>query len=320
MGSHPITAVYNGDANYVGSTSTPALNQVVNTAATTTRVVSSANPSVFGQSVTFTATVASTFGALVPAGETVTFMDGATTLGTGMTNGVGVATFTTSTLAVGIHSITTVYGGDLNFTGNTSSPALTQIVNKAATTTTLVSSVNPSAFGQSVTFTATLSSAFGAAIPNGETVTFKDGATALGTATVNSGVATFAISTLIVGTHPITAVYGGDANFLTSTSAPVLNQVVTKPGTTTTLTSSPNPSAFGQAVTFTATVSSAFGTVPAGEIVTFKDGAITLGTGMLNGSGMATFTISTLTVGNHPITAVYSTAMRANVVAAPPRR
>ena len=85
-------------------------------------VVSSANPSVFGQSVTFTATVtANAPGSGTPTG-TVTFMDGSTTLGTGTLNGSGVATFSTSGLSVGSHSITAVYGGDTDFTTSTSSP------------------------------------------------------------------------------------------------------------------------------------------------------------------------------------------------------
>ena len=97
------------------------------------RVVSSANPSVFGESVTFTATVtANAPGSGIPTG-TVTFLDGSTTLGTGTLNGSGIATFSTSALTVGSHSITVVYGGDTDFTTSTSS-ALTQVVNQDATT------------------------------------------------------------------------------------------------------------------------------------------------------------------------------------------
>src|SRR5439155_5954095 len=133
---------------FTGSTSV-ALTQTVNKANTTTTVASSANPSVFGQSVTFTATVAVVApGAGSPSG-TVTFLDGATTLGSGALSG-STATFSTSALAVGSHSITASYGGDTNF--NTSASAvLTQTVNKANTTTSVASSVNPSVFGQSVT-------------------------------------------------------------------------------------------------------------------------------------------------------------------------
>jgi Bacterial Ig-like domain (group 3) len=294
-GDHTITAVYGGDANYGASTSAP-LTQTVNIASTTTAVASSVNPSGFGQSVTFTATVT---GLILPPTGTVTFKDGATTLGTGTLNGSGQATFSTTTLAAGSHSITAVYGGDTIYASSTS-PILTQNVNSNSSTTTIVSSVNPSALTQSVTFTVTVTGSGGT--PTG-TVTFKDGSTTLGTRTLDgSGQAAYTTSTLLPGDRIITAVYGGDSNYGASTSAP-LTQTVTILPSSTTLVSSLNPSAYGQSVTFTATVT---GTVltPTGT-VTFKDGATTLGTGTLDGSGQATFSTSTLAGGSHSITAVY---------------
>ena len=94
----------------------------------TTTVTSSLNPSAYGQSVTFTATVAAGHVGTGTPGGTVTFMDGTATLGTGTLNGSGIATFTTSTLSAASHAITAVYGGDANHTGSTSS-AVTQTVN-----------------------------------------------------------------------------------------------------------------------------------------------------------------------------------------------
>ncbi len=288
------------------TTNSTTVTFVIQKASTTTTVVSSANPSVFGQAVTFTATVAVVApGAGSPSG-TVTFLDGATTLGTGTLSG-GIATFTTSALAVGSHSITASYGGDTNFNGSTSA-VLTQTVNKANTTTGVVSSLNPSTFGQSVTFTATVAVvAPGAGSPSG-TVTFLDGATTLGTGTLSGGTATFTTSTLAAGSHSITASYGGDGNFNTSTSA-VLTQTVNKANTTTTVASSANPSVFGQSVTFTATVAvvSPGAGSPAGT-VNFLDGATVIGTGTLSASApfIATFATSTLAVGAHSITASYA--------------
>jgi hypothetical protein len=294
--THSITAVYGGNANFATSTSV-ALTQTVNTAATTTAVASSVNPSVFGQSVTFTATVTSGAGG-TPTG-TVTFKDGATTLGTGTLNASSIAALSTSPGAGGAHSITAVYSGDNNFSSSTS-PALTQTVNLAATSSAVTSSANPSGAGQAVTFTATVTSAAGT--PTGN-VTFKDGATALGTGALNaSGVATFATSTLAAGGHSITAVYGGDTNFATSTS-PVFAQSVRGP-TTTALVSSANPSMISQSVTFTATVTSTAAGTPTGTI-TFKDGATTLGIGTLNVSGLATLSTTVLAGGSHAITAAY---------------
>ena len=86
----------------------------------------------------------------------------------------------------------------------------------------------------------------GTGTPTG-TVTFKDGSTTLGTGTLSGGTATFSTSQLAVGPNSITAVYGGDTNFTTSTSS-ALTQTVNQDGTTTTVTSSANPSVFGQTV------------------------------------------------------------------------
>ena len=159
------------------------------------------------------------------ASGTVTFKDGATTLGTGTLNGAGVATFTTATLSVGHHTITAVYGGDASFNASTSN-TVDQEVQKADTATALASSANPSKFGQSVTFTATVTVvAPGAGTPTG-TVTFKDGATTLGTGTLNgAGVATFTTAALAAGSHYITATFSGDGSFNGSTSS-VLKQDV----------------------------------------------------------------------------------------------
>jgi hypothetical protein len=103
---------------------------------------------------------------------------------------------------------------------------LTQSVNKAATSTTVTSSLNPSSRNQRVTFTATVSANTPATKTPTGTVTFKDGNTNLHTATLNgSGQASYSVSNLSRGTHQITAVYAGSSNFLTSTS-PVLVQTV----------------------------------------------------------------------------------------------
>src|SRR5450755_2905297 len=118
---------------------------------TTTTLTSAPNPSTYGQAVTFKAAVTSKLGA-PPDGETVSFMKGTTVLGTG-TLSAGSASFTTSALKVGNNAITAVYGGDASFAGS-KSKAVKQVVEKATTTTALVSSLNPSKVGQSVTFTA----------------------------------------------------------------------------------------------------------------------------------------------------------------------
>ena len=300
-GSHSITAVYLGDLNYQGSTSSP-LNQTVNKVSTTVSVASSVNPSAYGQLVTFTAMV-TTSGSAAPTG-TVMFYDGTTQIGAGQVTN-NTATLTINSLSAASHSITAVYGGDSNYQGSTSSP-LNQTVNKGSTTVSVGSNVNPSAYGQPVTFTATVTGQY-SGTPTG-TVTFMDGATTLGSGTLNgSGIATYTTSSLALGQHSMTATYAGDANDNGSTS-PVLTQTVQQPtlaATRTTLASSANPSMSGSSVAFTATVTTSGSTAPTGT-VTFMDGATTLSSGTLNGSGIATYATSSLAVGQHSMTAVYS--------------
>ncbi len=292
VGTHPIVGAYSGAVGYAPSTST-ALNQVVDRAPTTTVTASNANPSIIADSVTFTATVASAAG--TPSGS-VTFADGPTTIGTAtLVN--GTAALTTATLGTGTHAITATYNGDTNFTPSTSTP-LSQVVKTAASTTSISSDANPSTSGDAVTITASVASTIA---PTGS-VTFTDGATVLGTPGLVSGQASITVSTLGVGSHPITATYNGDTNSLPSVSS-TLTQVVNASGSATTINSDTNPSGLGQPVTFTASVTSTAGT-PTGTVA-FADNGIAFGNAPLT-NGTASITVSNLTVGSHPITAAYS--------------
>jgi hypothetical protein len=301
-GNHTITATYGGDVNFAGSTS-PAITETVNKGSSTSTVSSSLNPSNVGSAVTFTATVTPVAPATATPTGTVTFLDGASTMGTAAVDGTGHATFTTSTLSGGNHTITVNYGGDANYTGSTSA-AITQTVNGASSTTSLTSSLNPSVVGQAVVFTATVSPGSGSGTPTG-TVTFLDGAATVGTASLSSGKATLSTTTLSAKNHTITASYGGDSNFAGSTSGP-LTQTVNKASTSTAVVSSFNPSDSGSAVTFTATVTPVApgGGVPSGT-VTYFDGTTSLTNITLSG-GKAAFTTSTLSIGTHSITVKYN--------------
>jgi len=218
VGTSNITVIYGGGTDFSSSTS-PALAQVINPASTSTSMASSLNPSRYGQSVTFTATVSA--GAYGTPNGNVAFKDGTTTVAT-VALVSGKATLV-RTFPTGTHSLTAVYAGTASYLTSTS-PVFTQTVTHAVTTTALASSLNPATHGTSVTFKATVTAATGS-IPTG-TVTFKNGSTVLGAATINSaGVASFATSTLTVGTHSMTAVYGGNANDAASTST-ALSQVI----------------------------------------------------------------------------------------------
>jgi hypothetical protein len=297
VGTHSVTAIYAGGANLSGSTSA-VLSQVVNGASTTTAVSSSANPSTFGQGITLSATIQTAFGGN-PTG-TITFLDGTTSLGSATVTS-NAAQLSLSSLLAGSHSITAKYSGDANFSGSTST-AFTQTVNQGSTATSTASSLNPSVFGQSVVFTATVHPPAGTTASG--TVTFLDGATSLGTAAVANNSAQLAVSGLALGTHSLTASYGGNAN-LSGSASSLLTQTVSQAATATGISSSANPATFGQAVTFTATVQPAAGGVPTGT-VTFFDGGGQIGAGSLSG-GVAQFTAAgeALATGTHSITARY---------------
>ena len=199
-----------------------------------TTLQSSAPQITRGTAVTFTATVhgANLRGVPpVPTGS-VTFFDGSTQLGAEVAlNASGVAALSppTSTLATGTHGITAHYSGDANYVSSVSAVLGEVIEQSGSATGTPTSSANPSAPGQAVTLSATVASTVpgDTLVPTGS-VTFNDGTKALGSGTLNaSGVATLTTSSLAIGTHSITAVYGGDTNFTASTSS-ALNQVVSQ--------------------------------------------------------------------------------------------
>ena len=294
-----MTAVYSGDANY--NTATSAVdNQVVNKATLGQNglaniiLTSSPNPSTVGQSVTFAATV--------PSGVTgtVQFVDGTTILGTGTIAGT-TATFTTTTLAVGTHPVTAVYSGDANYNPATSAVD-NQVVNQQSTTTTVASSLNPSAFMQSVTFTATVAPTSGSTQPTGTVQFSVDGTAAGSPVTLNNGTAAFTISTLAVGLHSVTAVYTPDTGSFTGSNGSISQQVGAVSTSTTTLSVAPGSVMYGDTATLTAVVAPSFAT----GTVSFYEGTTLLGTASLDGTGTAVLPISTLNAGVHNITAKYN--------------
>jgi hypothetical protein len=217
-GVHTIQAAYSGDPNNAQSSGTT--QQTVIGLPTSTAVVGAPNPSSGGQSVTFTATVTGTS----PTG-TVTFTDGANAIVncSGVLLTSGTAKCVTSALSSGVHTINAAYSGDA--TNASSSGSTQQTVNgpPPPTTTKVVSSLNPSPVGQSVTFTATVTGA----APTGS-VSFTDGTTAIAGCTGvllggggNSPIALCTTSALARGMHTIRAKYSGDGANATSTGTVV---------------------------------------------------------------------------------------------------
>ena len=296
-----IEASFSGDVNYSGSSGT--LVQTVNQAATTTALSSSVNPSVTGQTVTYTATVtvnAPGFGT-PSAADTVAFTDNGLTISgcSAVPLSGGVAHCPTSESTAGSHSIVATSSGDTNFAGSFGS--LTQTVNKANTSTQVTSSTNPSIIGQQVTFTATVTIAApgGGSLPTTDTVSFTDNGVGMsGCSAVNlngSGQATCSTIYLAVGVHNIVATYAGDPNYNASTSS-TLVQTVTTPAhqTQTSVVGNPNPVKKNVSVTFTATVTvTGGGSIPTSYTVAFLNGNTPIAgcaSVNLNSSGQASCT------------------------------
>jgi hypothetical protein len=236
VGNYPIIAIYSGDANFQPSTSPPTIliiEQMGGGQATTTSLSMNPNPAQLGETVTLTARVTGGTGLGQMITGTVSFYEDGNLnpIGTGTLDASNTATFSSSNFALGPHSMTAVYGGDSNFAPSVS-PAVTLTIvqqGQLTPTTTSVSSSNSNAnFGDTVVFTATVQGGMGSG-PTG-TVTFLDAGSTLGTGTLVSGsssssTAIYSTSSLSIGSHTITAQYGGDSQFQGSTSPPLTQNV-----------------------------------------------------------------------------------------------
>lgn len=291
MGPHTIEADYSGDSSF--TTSLGLVKEKVGTAASTVTVTSSANPSVYGQLITLTATVTDSAGQ-TPTGLVV-FAEGSTVYGTVALSG-GAAQVVLPALAAGNHTISAQYSGDSS--NGPAKVSYKQTITGVTSTTVVTTSAEPSTYGQSVTFTATVSGSIGT--PTG-TVTFKNGTSTLGTVALSGGQATLTVTTLSGGTHTINAVYNGSSQYASSSGS--VSQIIEPAVTTTALTSSENPAIYGDTVTFTATVGSAAAAAPSGN-VTFKDGKTVVGAVPLV-NGQAQVSTSLLATGSHTLTATY---------------
>lgn len=291
-GSYPITisatnAAGTGTQNFTltvsGTTQAPAITSA-NSATFTIGVIGS-----FTITATGSPAPKLTESGTLPGG--VAFIDngnGTATLGgtpVGGTTGTYILTFTAS-----------------NGVGSNATQRFALTVIKEPTSAVVTSSGNPSLVGQPVTFTATVNSSIGAPL-NGDTITFLDGTTSIGTGTLSAGVATFTTSLLAAGTHHIRASYVGDTAFSKSTSTAIL-QMVNKYATSTAVVSNLNPSIYGQPITFTATVTAA-GPYPVTGWVEFRSGSNLLLTLHLSGN-TASFTFPSFAAGSRSITSVYS--------------
>jgi sugar lactone lactonase YvrE len=300
LGSHSITAVYSGDnANYQ-STSLPLIQTIEQP--TRLNVLSSAIPATVFETVTFTATL--TGGGAAPTGN-ITFTYDSTSLGSSALISGGatsVAILATAILPSGNHTITASFAGDSRNFG--SSYSFLQTVNLAPSVTALSTNSPIVSFGTPITFTAAVSGV-SVSTPTGNVI-FKDGQVVLGTSALNSlGVATYTNTTLIAGSHSITATYQGNADYAVSTSTQSVTETIQQASTSTALSVGSPTSIARQTVTFTAIVTSSVGHVPTGT-VTLMTGTVVVCSGALSANGTVSCSSSNLLVGADSIVASYA--------------
>ncbi|HET7832321.1 MAG TPA: Ig-like domain repeat protein [Gallionella sp.] len=196
-------------------------NALVMQSPTTSTLSITPSSAMAGQTVTLTMTVTGTNPAAPPAG-TVVFKEGLNVVLASVPLNNGIATLDTRFNTTGLHAVTASYGGDTNNGGTSKTTWFT--ITAAATTIHLTASANPVRPGQAVTLTATVTGAN----PTG-TITFKNGNTILGAASLAAGSATLAQAFNTVGDYSLMATYSGDTNNLTSASSPITVAVTVEP-------------------------------------------------------------------------------------------
>ena len=271
---------------------------------TTVSISASDAAPTLGEAVTFTVDVTGTSTDETPTGTVQLFIDGRPLGGPLPLVGGTASSVPDATLRLGPHTVTAQYVSDAEFASGMGTLAGNFAV-RAATGTTVAASTASLAFGQPVTFTATVSDlTLGAGAPAGF-VDFTDATTGVdfGTGEVINGVATLSpFAPLGVGTHEIVATYLGNSEFFGSASAPQATVVSVVPAPTTTTAAVSMPSTvYGPAVTFTASVTSALGT-PVGA-VDFYDltTGTDLGTVAAGANGVASTPPITLGIGTNLI-------------------
>ncbi len=299
-GTHTLSATYNGDANFNGSTSADQSHTVNKANATITITSDDPDPSAVGQSVTVEYTVTNAqAGGGNPTGN-VTVSDGAVTETCTVADGACAIALTSP----GNRTLTATYAGDANFNGDSDTESHDV---RQPTTTAVSTSDGATVFGESVTFTATVTGSGGT--PQGSVQFRADGQPIGGTVALAGGTASRSTSQLAVGSHVITAEYTpSGTTFGPSTGTLNPNQQVAQASTTTTINNvSPEPSNPGEVYTVSVTVQPVApgGGTPDGTVA-ISDGQGGSCTATLGGGGSGSCQLSSATPGNKSITATYN--------------
>ena len=301
VGTHPVTMTYGGSATFHGSTASLSGAQNVVRAANNITVTTSQSSIVTGLPVTFTTVVRPASIAITPTGNLTYSFDSGVVAVVALSN--GVAQYITSPVALGVHTVTATYGGDVFFDAN--SAVVTQtVIDRYVTTASVSSSLNPSKYNQVVTFTASLTTTTqGVGAPTGSVTFTIDDATVAVTA-LNNGVARIVTNTLLVGTHSVSVTYDGTPLFYGSQGALSGGQVVNKADSSMNVASSQSEIVTGQPVTITAVVSPVgLSITPTGNLTFTIDDALPVVIALDN--GVARYVTQEVALGTHFITATY---------------
>lgn len=269
----------------------------------TVQVSSSNNPAGYGEVVLLTAAVFPVSGSGIPTG-TVEFLDGLhTLLGTAPLDSTGQATFITDSLDVGTHAIIVGYLGDTSYAS--AGGSLDQVINMQGTNMQLISLCNPCNYGTPMNLVVLIFANNGELVPTGS-VTIADGTTVLEVAPLQADGSAFysEIDALTMGSHPITASYGGTANWSSSTA--LLTETINSTTSNVTLTSSADTSLAGAPLTLTAQPTNSDGILQMVGAITFRDSGLVIGRVPVSSAGNAQLVVSDLAAGTHDIEADYS--------------
>ena len=310
VGSNPVVATYAGDDVFGPSSAAPR-TVTVGKAAVEVTLAATDSSTVTGEAVGLTATVAvQAPGGGTPGGTVQLVVDGNPTGDpVALTN--GSATFPSLTsLGAGTHTLAAAYSGSSGY--QSGSDQVEQEVAKADTTVALLASPSPSLQDQEVELTATVAAVSPGSGDATGTITFFAGTDAIGSAPLSGGTAVLAVSDLAPGSYQLSARYAGDDDYRGSQSAPVSHTVIEGTAvvaTSTVLTSSTNPSTYGELITFRAEVSAADDSAPGGTVQFSVDGQDFGGAVAVGPDGVAeSATLASPDPGDHTVIAAFTPA------------
>ena len=308
-GNHTLYAVYSGDNNFGGSTSS-TVSFTAGKSSTTLIVNPSTNSPLGGSLMLVTATLNATYaGSIIPTGQVTFMMDGVTQATVTLVAG-STASTTITVPATGTHTLQASYSGDSNYS-YVLSPQVQFTVAKTSTTMVVIPATTTPALGATLLVTANITpSSLGASLPTGIVTFTLDGAT-VAVAQVTGGSPTTASTTLPAmtpGTHTVTATYSGD-NYYASSSGTAPTITVAKSPTSMIVTPATTTPAGGSSLVVTATITatSPGSTVPTGTVAYTLDGA-TVGTSAVvpGYPSTSTITLPSITPGTHTLQGTYS--------------